>query len=147
MPDCPVCGTPADPDHPECSACGSVLDGATTPFEPVGTPETAMPAAVGEGAALIVRKGPEVGEKFFVDRPEMSLGRDPACDVFLNDITVSRKHAAVKLAGGVASIEDAGSLNGTYVNGMRVDSAVLGDGDVVQIGRFVMAFSAGGEGL
>jgi pSer/pThr/pTyr-binding forkhead associated (FHA) protein len=87
-----------------------------------------------------------VGERFYLERPEITIGRDPESDIFLNDVTVSRKHARLLVAEGVVTIEDAGSLNGTYINDLRVDTAVLGSGDAVQIGRFRMVFLPGGEG-
>ncbi len=146
MPDCPTCGTVVDASHRECSACGCTLDGATTPFEPIRDVDAEQHSPLVEGApALVVRKGPQAGERFFVDQDEITIGRDPGCDVFLNDITVSRRHATLRMAAGVVSIEDAGSLNGTYVNGVRVDEAVIGEGDTVQIGKFVMGCVSGGR--
>jgi pSer/pThr/pTyr-binding forkhead associated (FHA) protein len=91
-----------------------------------------------------VRKGAEVGERFYLDRPEMTVGRDPGSDIFLNDVTVSRRHALLHVAGGEVTVEDAGSLNGTYVNNVSVDSAVLRTGDVLQVGTFQMTFFGGG---
>ncbi|MDF1542422.1 MAG: FHA domain-containing protein [Anaerosomatales bacterium] len=92
------------------------------------------------GPVLVVRKGPEVGERFFIDRPTLAIGRGPECDIFLNDFTVSRSHAVLAIAGDEVSVSDAGSLNGTYVNGVRVDKAQLSDGDILQIGKFQMVF-------
>jgi pSer/pThr/pTyr-binding forkhead associated (FHA) protein len=92
---------------------------------------------------LIVRKGPQPGERFFVDRETLAIGRDPESDVFLNDITVSRAHAVVSCRDNVVSVKDAGSLNGTYVNGLLVEEAVLNSGDVLQIGTFQMLFLSG----
>jgi pSer/pThr/pTyr-binding forkhead associated (FHA) protein len=89
---------------------------------------------------LIVRKGPQPGERFFIDRPKLDIGRDPKSDIFLNDITVSRNHAMVTCVADEVSVSDAGSTNGTYVNGEIVESARLRDGDVVQIGTFQMLF-------
>ena len=94
---------------------------------------------------LIVRKGPDVGETFYLDRPELTIGRDPACDIFLNDVTVSRRHSqAAASSGGEVTVEDTDSLNGTYVNGVCVDRAVLCSGDSLQVGRFQMVFLSGG---
>lgn len=141
---CPACGTRIDePYPPECPSCGARLSGATESFAPVEGVEESLEAPltdVSSGPVLVVRKGPDVGERFFIDRPRLTIGRDPECDIFLNDITVSRSHAVLELAGTEVSVEDAGSLNGTYVNGVRVDRAPLGDGDVVQIGKFQMIF-------
>jgi pSer/pThr/pTyr-binding forkhead associated (FHA) protein len=96
-----------------------------------------------EGPLLVVRKGPDVGETFYLDRPELSIGRDPEADIFLNDVTVSRRHAKLTLAGGQVTVEDTDSLNGTYVNGVLVDRAPLSTGDSLQIGRFQMFFITG----
>lgn len=145
MPDCPQCGAPTDDDARECPECGAVLEGATTPFSPVGSPEGEPCTTSAEGRCLLVRKGPAEGERFYVEGDELTIGRDPDCDVFLNDITVSRTHAVIRVEADVVTVEDAGSLNGTYVNGVRVDSAPLCDGDTLQVGRFVMTFSSGGD--
>lgn len=93
---------------------------------------------------LVVRKGPQLGERFFLDRPSFTVGRDPGSDIFLNDMTVSREHAVLDVApDGVVTVRDVGSLNGTYVNGICCDAASLSDGDVVQIGTFQMVFHGG----
>lgn len=104
-----------------------------------------QPVPQGDVPVLVVRKGPDVGERFYIDRPRLGIGRDPEADIFLNDITVSRAHATVELAGGIVSIRDAGSLNGTYVNGVCVDSATLSSGDIVQVGTFQMLFADSSE--
>jgi pSer/pThr/pTyr-binding forkhead associated (FHA) protein len=92
---------------------------------------------------LIVRKGPQPGEKFFLDRATLTLGRDPESDIFLNDMTVSRTHAVLNCSVSGVSVRDSGSLNGTYVNGEVVDSAQLADGDILQVGTFQMIFFLG----
>jgi pSer/pThr/pTyr-binding forkhead associated (FHA) protein len=92
---------------------------------------------------LIVRKGPQPGERFFLDRDQLVVGRDPNSDIFLNDMTVSRAHATIECVEGRVSVKDAESLNGTYVNGEIVDSATLNSGDVLQIGTFQMLFLSG----
>jgi pSer/pThr/pTyr-binding forkhead associated (FHA) protein len=74
----------------------------------------------------------------------VSAGRSPKSDVFLDDITVSRRHAEFVPAGGGYEVRDVGSLNGTYVNGRRIDAAPLANGDEVQIGKFKLLFLAGG---
>lgn len=144
MEECPACGAPVDPDHRECAECGAVLEGATEDFPPVGAPSGEPAEEQAVVPSLVVRKGAGGGDRFYIDRDEITIGRDPGCDIFLNDVTVSRRHAVLRTAGDVLRIEDAGSLNGTYVNGVRVDSAPLGHGDTVQIGRFVMGFTGGG---
>jgi hypothetical protein len=142
MPECPVCGAAVDTDATECPSCGTSLSGATASFDPVDSAEAA-PAVSGvevEGPTLVVRKGPQSGERFFIDRPRLTIGRDPESDIFLNDMTVSRIHSVVELDGPVVRVSDSGSLNGTYVNGKLVDSAELRHGDAVQIGTFQMVY-------
>jgi pSer/pThr/pTyr-binding forkhead associated (FHA) protein len=90
-----------------------------------------------------VRKGPQPGERFFVDRSRLTVGRDPESDIFLNDMTVSRTHAIIECEANAVTVKDAGSLNGTYVNGEIVESATLVDGDALQIGTFQMVFISG----
>ena len=142
MAQCPVCGVDVEPDATQCPACDASLGGATASFAPVGS-ETLTQVESSEcvdGPALVVRKGPQPGERFFIDRARLSIGRDPESDIFLNDMTVSRLHAVIEMQGKVVKIDDAGSLNGTYVNGVLVDSAELSHGDSVQIGTFQMAY-------
>ena len=132
-----------------CPACGAEIKETTASFALPGEPGgSASDVALegSDGPLLVVRKGPEVGERFYLDRPSVSIGRDPSADIFLNDITVSREHAVLHVSGNEVSVADAGSLNGTYVNGISVDRAVLRNGDALQIGRFQMIFLAGGEG-
>lgn len=148
MTECPACGAAVRPEDDVCPSCGVRLEGATLKFKPVGAgarTSSAETVAV-EGPVLVVRKGHEVGERFYLDAPETSIGRDPGCDVFLNDVTVSRRHAVISNAGGGVSVRDTGSLNGTYVNGVRVDAAPLEGGDVLQVGTFQMVFIGAGDG-
>ena len=94
-----------------------------------------------EGTALVVRSGGgRAGETFAVEGERMTIGRSPECDVFLDDVTVSRAHALVVKAADGYRIEDQGSLNGTYVNRRRVEAANLEDGDEVQIGKYRLTF-------
>ena len=147
MDTCPACGARIDVHDKQCPACDATLEGATASFEPVGEAVESPDAGelgVAEVPALIVRKGAEVGEVFYLDRPEVTVGRDPSSDIFLNDVTVSRAHARLFITGPEVRVEDAGSLNGTYVNNVLVDSAILRHGDALQIGRFQMVFSSGG---
>ena len=142
MAECPACGTAVEPGEGVCPACGAPLPGATESFEPVSVQTAGGEAECrqAEGPVLVVRKGPESGERFFIDRDLLTIGRDPASDIFLNDMTVSRVHATIARSGELVTVTDAGSLNGTYVNGELADSATLQTGDVVQIGMFQMLF-------
>ena len=147
MTTCPACGEQIDEPVPaECPRCSARLQGVTHSFEPVGVAEEPVPLAgvnVIEGPALVVRKGAETGERFVIDRERLTIGRDPESDIFLNDVTVSRAHAVLDLTPEGVCIEDAGSLNGTYLNGVRVDKAQLSDGDIVQVGLFQMVYVPG----
>jgi pSer/pThr/pTyr-binding forkhead associated (FHA) protein len=142
---CPSCGAALGDDAAVCPGCGRSLAEITESFPPVGEgPEALQPIEPTDGPVLVVRKGPEVGERFYVESATLTIGRDPASDIFLNDITVSRYHATLERIGDEVSVTDAGSLNGTYVNGVSVDKAVLRNGDALQIGRFQMVFLTGG---
>jgi pSer/pThr/pTyr-binding forkhead associated (FHA) protein len=92
---------------------------------------------------LAIVKGPHTGQVFELTDSIISLGRDPSNTIFLNDMTVSRRHARLdisNIAAGVATVEDLGSLNGTWVDGAIVNKAMLKDGSTIQIGTFRMVF-------
>ena len=144
---CPSCGADYVPGDRACPGCGVQLAGATASFEAIAeTAPQPYPAgtAVSDEPVLIVRKGIEEGERFYLEQPKVTIGRDPESDIFLNDVTVSRSHAVVTVEGSKVRIVDAGSLNGTYVNNRIVTTATLKSGDIVQIGRFQMVFVTGG---
>lgn len=94
-------------------------------------------------ALLIVLRGPNTGARFLLDDAEVSSGRGPSSDIFLDDVTVSRKHAVFSRGEDGFTVRDVGSLNGTYVNGERIDSVLLRTGDEVQIGKFRLVFYVG----
>jgi pSer/pThr/pTyr-binding forkhead associated (FHA) protein len=97
-----------------------------------------------EGPALVVRSGGgRSGETFALAGDRLTVGRSPECDVFLDDVTVSRQHAIITRSDGGFTIDDEGSLNGTYVNRRRVETATLEDGDEVQIGKYRLTFLTG----
>lgn len=89
---------------------------------------------------LIIIKGPNVGDKFLINKSEFTIGRNPESDIFLDDITVSRKHAAIVKSGEEFMIKDSESLNGSYLNGKIVENAVLKNMDRIQIGKYVFIF-------
>ena len=96
-----------------------------------------------EGAALVIRAGGgRVGESFALQGDRVTIGRGPDSGVFLDDVTVSRDHAILVRRGEEWSLDDCGSLNGTYVNRRRVDSSRLVDGDELQIGKYKLTFLA-----
>jgi len=106
--------------------------------------EQATVDALRQGTALlVVLRGPNAGARFLLDSDEVSTGRHPNSDIFLDDVTVSRKHATFRREGDVFLVRDVGSLNGTYVNRERIDEVALKTRDEVQIGKFRLVFYAG----
>jgi pSer/pThr/pTyr-binding forkhead associated (FHA) protein len=97
----------------------------------------------GGRGVLIVKRGPNAGSKFFLDTDVTQVGRHPDSDIFLDDITVSRRHAEIRRGPDGFSLHDVGSLNGTYVNRERVEEAGLRSGDEIQIGKFKLVFLTG----
>jgi len=89
---------------------------------------------------LVVRRGPNVGTRYLLDQKVTRAGRHPESDIFLDDITVSRRHAEFVTRDQITTVRDVGSLNGTYVNRERIDEAKLKSGDEVQIGKFKLLF-------
>jgi FHA domain/zinc-ribbon domain len=147
---CQECGFQNPESANYCARCGALLvkdEGgveATQTFEPddgePGPAETLEELAV-KGPALVVRSGGgRAGETFHPDSDETTIGRSPDCGIFLDDVTVSRKHAVLRRGEGTFTIEDQGSLNGTFVNRKRVESASLEHGDEVQIGKYRLTF-------
>lgn len=100
-------------------------------------------AALPSGSALlVVRRGPNVGARFLLDSDSTVAGRHPDADIFLDDVTVSRRHADFTRVGSTFQVHDLGSLNGTYFDGVRIESALLSDGAEVQVGKFRLTFYA-----
>lgn len=94
-----------------------------------------------EGTALLIStRGAVSGSRYLLDEDEVTVGRDPHCDILLDDSTVSRSHAVFRRVGDGFSVVDAGSLNGTYVNRQRVDHILLKNGDEIMIGKFRLVF-------
>ena len=112
---------------------------------PLSAAAQAAVDALPEGSALlVVHRGPNSGARFLLDHSDTTAGRSTKSDIFLDDVTVSRKHAVFTLEGQEWAVRDAGSLNGTYVNRERTDFAVLNAGDEVQIGKYRMTFHPSG---
>jgi pSer/pThr/pTyr-binding forkhead associated (FHA) protein len=132
-----------------CARCGALLvkeDGGTeatqtfTPEEGDDAPADALEDLGITGPALVVRSGGGRAGETFHPEGETTIGRSPDCGIFLDDVTVSRKHAVVAERDGAFLVEDQGSLNGTFVNRKRVESAQLEDGDELQIGKYRLTF-------
>ena len=103
---------------------------------------SAVDALPSGNALLIVRRGPNQGARFLLDADVTTVGRHPNADIFLDDVTVSRRHAEFKRSGKTFSVSDLASLNGTQYEGERVESAELVNGSEVQIGKYHLTFFA-----
>jgi pSer/pThr/pTyr-binding forkhead associated (FHA) protein len=155
---CTACGTENLPGSRFCANCGAALPTAvpgpdvTTTINTSGSlPDTdsefsaeahqgAVDALTPGSALLVVKRGPNAGSRFLLDQDVTSAGRHPDSDIFLDDVTVSRRHAEFRREGSGYTVHDVGSLNGTYVNRERIDAAPLSGGDEVQIGKFRLVY-------
>lgn len=122
-------GGPSEPDAPERQLAPA--DAAAVDALPAGH------------ALLVVQRGPGAGSRFLLDADVTNAGRHPESDIFLDDVTVSRRHAEFQRVESGFTVADVGSLNGTYVNRDRIDQVQLKDGDEVQIGKFRLVFFSG----
>ena len=147
---CSECGFQNPESAKYCSRCGALLAKGeaavetTQSFsaEEIGDAEHHEDFGI-EGPALVVRAGGgRAGESFKPTSERTRIGRSPDCEIFLDDVTVSRNHAVLVQSDGRFTVEDQGSLNGTFVNRKRIDSAQLEEGDEVQIGKYRMTFIA-----
>ena len=120
-------------------------DGTSPPAEPAAdaAPVEALPPG---SALLVVKRGPNAGSRFLLDADVTTAGRHPESDIFLDDVTVSRRHAEFVREGSGFVVRDVGSLNGTYLNRERIDAAGLAGGDEVQIGKYRLVFLVGSRG-
>jgi hypothetical protein len=156
---CHACGEPVDPEDRFCAACGEVVEQAAEQTGVIGAVSTgtgpiqALRSGRGSdlppgSALLIVHRGPGEGGEYPLEAGAdvITVGRSPESGIFLDDVTVSRRHAEFRHGGEGWSVRDSGSLNGTYVNRKRVDSLALRGGEEVQIGKFRFVFLAGPEG-
>jgi pSer/pThr/pTyr-binding forkhead associated (FHA) protein len=152
---CTNCGH-RNPDGANfCSSCGAALSEGRAP----DTTVTFAPAELesdldeeihispdeleGGRGVLVVKRGPNAGSKFFLDADVTNVGRHPESDIFLDDITVSRRHAEIRRRENSFALHDVGSLNGTYVNRERVEEGEMRSGDEIQIGKFKLVFLTG----
>ncbi len=170
MPFCTQCGHQNPEGARFCSQCGSRLEAAAaapapgageTPSEttatitfggPVKEPEHREERALGDAdaaavdalppgsALLVVQRGPSAGSRFLLDTDVVAAGRHPESEIFLDDVTVSRRHAEFHRDGATFTVRDVGSLNGTYVNRDRIDEVTLAGGDEVQIGKYRLVY-------
>lgn len=150
---CPVCGTNNPDGSAYCSRCGAYLQTPSKAEETTITltslevdteveaeiqvPEEELEAG---GALLVVKRGPNAGTRFLLAKDVTTVGRHPGSDIFLDDITVSRRHAEIIREGQKYKIVDLGSMNGTYIDKSRVEEAELESGAEIQIGKFKLVF-------
>jgi pSer/pThr/pTyr-binding forkhead associated (FHA) protein len=155
---CTACGTENPAGSPFCSSCGAPLpvaaggSDATSVISTTGSvPDVesefsteahqgAVDALTPGSALLVVKRGPNAGSRFLLDQDVTTAGRHPDSDIFLDDVTVSRRHAEFRREGAGYAVHDVGSLNGTYVNRERIEVATLSGGDEVQIGKFRLVY-------
>jgi pSer/pThr/pTyr-binding forkhead associated (FHA) protein len=169
MPYCSQCGSQNSDNARFCSQCGTPLAPPTEPSveqvtddatatitfgAPGKAPEAdertslnaadaaAVDALPAGSALLVVQRGPGAGSRYLLDTDLSTVGRHPESDIFLDDITVSRRHVEFRREDDTFRVHDVGSLNGTYLNGDRVDDAELQNGDEVRIGKFRLIFFA-----
>lgn len=153
---CRRCGHENEHDAKFCSSCGAPLaveEETTVSLELIedrraledelGDLLDQLPARIG---MFVVRRGPNAGSTFVLEGDATTVGRHPDSDIFLDDVTVSRRHAVVRRTADGYEVADAGSLNGTYLDHERVETAPLQDMNEVQIGRFVLTFLLGDGG-
>ncbi|MDR0350831.1 MAG: FHA domain-containing protein [Coriobacteriales bacterium] len=140
---CPVCNAAVEEDVNECDRCGFKLIGKTEEIDMPTMADSGSIGVCGEGGRprLTLTKGPLKGEVFYLEGFPVLIGREPSCDIFLNNMTVSREHAVIEQEGGKLVVRDKGSLNGTWVDGKIVDEAELLEDTLLQIGTFSMRFS------
>jgi pSer/pThr/pTyr-binding forkhead associated (FHA) protein len=159
---CTSCGSQNPEDARFCANCGHRLTAPERPVESTSTisfggppdrgdddegrltaEEQAAVDALPDGSALlVVQRGPSAGSRFLLDTDEVSAGRHPDSDIFLDDVTVSRRHAVFRRTSDGFLVADVGSLNGTYVNRDRIDEVLLSGGDEVQIGKYRLVYFA-----
>lgn len=159
MPFCTECGHENPSSAKFCAQCGHRLvapesasettstisltpsfDGDVESTELSAQDAAALDALPSGSALLVVQRGPSAGSRFLLDTETVSAGRHPDSDIFLDDVTVSRRHAAFRRTPEGYVVSDVGSLNGTYVNRDRVDEVLLAGGDEVQIGKYRLVY-------
>ena len=141
---CPICSSELADDVRICPTCGYHVLDTTQSFTPVkveGTDVVEEPVApASQHFDLKVVRGPQTGIDIALHEGTLSLGRDPRCDIFLNDMTVSRKHAEIEVKKDGCILRDNSSYNGVWVNDRSIDTCLLKNGDLIQIGSFCLLY-------
>jgi len=163
---CTQCGQQNPDDSKFCARCGAPLtipatSGAPAVYQTTTISMTSVDATEEHAddlddvaveslpfgsALLVVKRGPNAGSRFLLDKDVTTVGRHPESDIFLDDVTVSRRHAEFQRHDGGFSVRDVGSLNGTYLNRERIEESPLAGGDEVQIGKFRLVYFTSGHG-
>jgi hypothetical protein len=144
---CSSCGVAVEPRRGEVDVDETTAAIDVGALDPTSSVE-ALPSLEKGTAMLVVIRGPNAGARYLLDRETTTVGRHPDCEIFLHDVTVSRRHSEFVRQDATFVLRDLGSLNGTYVNGERMEERTLQSGDEVQIGRFKLLYfdsTAGGE--
>lgn len=139
---CPVCGSPVE-NEMVCPYCGFKLSSGTTSYNPIDLSATGLPEptnGTAPNASLTVLRGHQRGAIYPLASGTLTIGRDLKCDIFLNDMTVSRMHATIMPQGDTHKIVDNHSFNGLWVNNQNVEFKILHDGDMIQLGVFTLVY-------
>ncbi len=141
---CPICNGELDEAARTCPICGYHVLDSTQSFSPVKLDGTAPvdepPAPANQLYSLKVVRGPQTGVDIALHEGALSIGRDPRCDIFLNDMTVSRNHAEIEIKPDGCVLRDNNSFNGVWVNDRSVETCLLKSGDLIQIGAFCLMY-------
>lgn len=139
---CPICNNTIEEGTAVCTKCGYRVLGSTQSFKPVplddGKGDDQEPTV--HRFDLRIVRGPQTGVDIDLKLGELTVGRDPQCDIFLNDMTVSRSHALFEVGPEGCVIRDQHSFNGVWVNNRAVEACALQPGDVIQIGAFCLVY-------
>ena len=139
---CPICNNELTEGASACSYCGFRIMGATQSFKPVKLEAEEQPVERPPAHKRVLRivRGPQTGVEISLVEGTMTMGRDPKCDIFLNDMTVSRNHAQLETTSKGCVIRDENSFNGVWVNDQMVDACLLQSDDIIQLGAFCLVY-------
>lgn len=139
---CPICNNELEAGAGSCPRCGFRIMGSTQSFEPVklDADESVAERPPTHKRVLRIVRGPQTGVEFSIAEGNLTMGRDPHCDIFLNDMTVSRNHALLETTQKGCVIRDENSFNGVWVNDQMVDACLLKSDDIIQLGAFCLVY-------
>lgn len=140
---CPVCNSTVEAEDEACSVCGYHFLGSTQKFQPVNVSSEDLARdskKLSTKAQLRVVRGPQIAAMFALEDKPLTIGRSPQCEIFLNDMTVSREHARIEPVEAGHKITDLNSYNGVWIDNESVESSILKEGDILQIGVFCLVY-------